>query len=170
MVHARRPIPRQADVPFHVGIVGEHFAVGIEGEVVRVAEAGRDNFDEAAVGVGAENRAAGRGHAGRVALRIFVARLNQVAFVGRRIGTVGIGLDVAASEIAAEHVDQAVGAKLHAVRSVLADQAAKLDDRLAVVGFAVAVGIGHAIEGAAFGTVARGEHASCRATECLECF
>ena len=53
------PVPRRAEVPFHVGVVDEHLAVGVEGEVVRIAVAGGPDFPCLAVTVGADDIAAG---------------------------------------------------------------------------------------------------------------
>ena len=38
MEGADRPVPRRAPVPFHVAVEAEQFAVGVEGDVVRVAQ------------------------------------------------------------------------------------------------------------------------------------
>src|SRR5690606_37362761 len=79
VVHAGGAVPGGAAVPFHVGVVGEQLALRAEGEVVGVTQTAGDRFDEAAVGVGAEDRAARRGNADGVAPRIFVLRQDEIA-------------------------------------------------------------------------------------------
>jgi len=49
---ARVAIPRQAHVPLHVAVVGEKLAVGVEVEVVGVAETGGEKLPFFAVGIG----------------------------------------------------------------------------------------------------------------------
>ena len=41
VVDARRPVPGRADVPFHVGVVREQFALAVERGVELVAETRR---------------------------------------------------------------------------------------------------------------------------------
>jgi hypothetical protein len=45
MINARRHIPRRADIPLHVGVEGEEFAVRVEGDVVMVAESERKELE-----------------------------------------------------------------------------------------------------------------------------
>src|SRR5437867_12739775 len=52
MVNARRSIPWQSPIPFHVAIEREHFAVRTEIEIVRVSEPGQDQFPFLAFGIG----------------------------------------------------------------------------------------------------------------------
>ena len=170
MVDARRAVPRKADVPLHVGIVGEHLAVVVEGEVVRVAETAGDHFDEAAGHVGAENRAAGRGDAGSVAVGIFVARLDEVAFVGvgKRAARIGLGVDL--REVADEDVEHTVGAEMHGVWPVLADVAAELDDRGDLIAAAVVVLVDDLVQRAAARAFADGVHAVAQRQDALDVF
>ena len=39
MVDARRPIPRRAFIPLHVGIIDKQFAVRMKGQAIRIAKA-----------------------------------------------------------------------------------------------------------------------------------
>ena len=55
MVDARRPIPRRPEIPLHVGVVDEHLAVGVEGEVVGIAIAAGPDFPLLAIGIGADD-------------------------------------------------------------------------------------------------------------------
>src|SRR6185437_13370462 len=70
VIYPRRPIPRHAPVPFHVAIEGEQFVVGVEGDVVGVAEDAEHDFEVLAVGVAAEDAAAGGHAAGGVAVAV----------------------------------------------------------------------------------------------------
>ena len=70
MVDARRHIPRRSQVPFHVGIVGEKLAIGVEGDVVLVAETTGDEFHTLALRVGFTNVSARREDALGVAVSI----------------------------------------------------------------------------------------------------
>ena len=49
LVDARRPIPRRADVPLHVAVVGEQIAERVEGDVVVIAKPGGDHLEAFAV-------------------------------------------------------------------------------------------------------------------------
>ena len=62
MIHAGRTVPRCADVPFHVGVIGKEFAIQIKRHVVRIAEAHGDQLKAFAVLVRAGDPTAG-GHA-----------------------------------------------------------------------------------------------------------
>src|SRR5205814_6094800 len=70
MVDAGGPVPGHAPVPLHVRVEREEFAVGVEGHVVGVAEAGQDQLPLLALGVGAEDVAAGGQDAGGVAVTV----------------------------------------------------------------------------------------------------
>ena len=50
--HPRGAIPRRAEVPLHVGVVGEQLAIGVERHVVLVAIARRENLPRLPLGVG----------------------------------------------------------------------------------------------------------------------
>jgi len=59
VVDAGGAIPGRAEVPLHVGIEGEEFAVLVEGGIEFIAEAGADHFDLPGIGIGLEDEAAG---------------------------------------------------------------------------------------------------------------
>ena len=59
VVDAGRAVPGSVEVPLHVGVVGEEFAVTVKIDVVLVAESGGDDFPGLAVGVGLADPAAG---------------------------------------------------------------------------------------------------------------
>ena len=85
MVDPRRSIPRGAEVPFHVGVVDEEFAIGVEGEVVGVAIAGTPHIPCLAGRVGAHHIATRGEFAGGVAIAIPHSRDHQVFIpVGRQ--------------------------------------------------------------------------------------
>ncbi len=60
VTNARRSIPRRAHVPFHVGVVGEQLALGVEGHVISVAVAAADHLPRLAFGIGLGDPAARR--------------------------------------------------------------------------------------------------------------
>ena len=69
MVDAGRSIPGRPHIEFGIGVVGEHFAVGIEGDAERIAQSGGDDFLLAGGGIEADEmslarRAGGRGSPG----------------------------------------------------------------------------------------------------------
>ena len=147
-----------ADVPFHVRVVGEQFAVAIEGVVVGIAEAADEQLDEAAVGVGANDRAAGAliPTAWPLASSIFGRDQLAVVVMMVRAGRRDRPFD---ERMIADHdVDQPVGAEHRRVRSMLAHAAFELDEHVNLLGLAIAVGIGEPIERGAGGSVADGEH------------
>ena len=78
MDRAGRAIPGHAHVPFHVRVIGEQLAVGVEGDVVAVAIAAADDFPGLAVGVGAGDPAAGGEDAAGVAVGVPLARQELV--------------------------------------------------------------------------------------------
>ena len=59
VVDAGGAIPGGAAIPLHVGVVGEHFPVGVEGHIVLVAESRGVEVPALAVGVSPGNPAAG---------------------------------------------------------------------------------------------------------------
>src|SRR5439155_21344563 len=78
VVDADRPVPRHAPVVFHVGVEAEQFAVGVEGDVVGVAESSEHQLPLLAVGIGAEDVAAGCHLAGGVAAGVGQAGKQEV--------------------------------------------------------------------------------------------
>ena len=68
------PIPRQTNVPFHVAVEAEEFAIGIEGGVELVAIAGGDESHVLAVVVEPPDRAAGSEDVGGVPVGVVEAR------------------------------------------------------------------------------------------------
>src|SRR5438045_866152 len=59
MVYTIGAVPRRADVPFHIRIESEHFAIAIESDIERVAKSSRNQLKGFALGVGAQNVAGG---------------------------------------------------------------------------------------------------------------
>jgi hypothetical protein len=74
----RRPIPRQTDVPLHVGVERQQLAFVVERDVVLVAEAAREELPVLAVAIDAADPAAGRRDADRVPVRIGALRQQHV--------------------------------------------------------------------------------------------
>ena len=113
MVDAGGAIPGGADVPFHVGVVGEEVASGIEGDVELVAEAVAEEFEVGAVGVHGADVTAGGEDAAGVAVGVPHAG-EEVVFgpEGGGAGAVDAGGEVGV--VAAVEVDAfAVGAEGH---------------------------------------------------------
>ena len=142
VVDARGSIPRFADVPLHVGVVGEQFVVAIERDIERVPQPGRDQLPLPAVRVGAGDPTL-RGQrvvheTGRDAGREVV-----LAPVERDSG----GIDLRQlGRVAADHVERlAVGREGDRVHSVLA-AALDLPKQLHFVETVVAVGVADAIK------------------------
>src|SRR5690606_30905346 len=138
VVDSRGPIPRRADVPFHIGVVSEEFAVRVERQIVGIAEPARELLDATAVDVGADNRRSRRGNAYRMSAGVFVSRLVEIAFVNDLVRTLRIRGSVDAGEVADHQVEQAIRTKLDPVRSVLAGRADEFHDWSDFVGRAVA--------------------------------
>ena len=78
MVHSRGAIPRRSKIPFHVGVVDEEFAVGVEGHVIGVAVARAPDLPGLPLGVGADDVAAGGEDADRMAAGVPHPRDEQV--------------------------------------------------------------------------------------------
>ena len=78
MHHARCTIPRSADIPFHVGVVSEQFAVWGKGEVVRITHTTRNQFPFVCIFVGAHDDGGRRVHSVRMPPRIPDARQQNV--------------------------------------------------------------------------------------------
>jgi hypothetical protein len=145
VIHARGAIPRAADVPLHVGVIGEEFALVVEGDVEFIAEAGAEELHVFAIGFHAANEAAGGEAAAGMAVRIPQAG-QDVVFVPNLGRTAGAEFLRQLGVIAAIEVDAfAVRAHDHAVQAVLA--AALHGDELGgLVVLIVAVGVLQAVE------------------------
>ena len=139
MIHARGAIPGRAQVPLHVGIASKHVALTVECEIVRIAQAADHQLDKAAAHIGANHRAGRCLEPRRVSPRIFVPRLNQVAFVVIMVRTGRINRLVNRRMISHDHVDQSVGTQPNGVRAVLAHLPLEFDNRLDLVDAAVTV-------------------------------
>ncbi len=134
MQHARGAIPGEPDVPFHVGIGRKQLAAPVEREAVGIAESTGEDLDDAAGRVGAKDPPARRLDAEAIAVRVFVARREQVAFVVMMVWAVRVFRLFGLRVIADEHVDHAVGTKLRHVRAVLAHLAREFDEKIDVLG------------------------------------
>ena len=149
VIHAGGAIPWAADVPLHVGIVGEELALIIEADIELVAEAVAEEFEAGAIGVHAANVAAGGEDAAGVAICIPQAREDVVFIpnfrrtaVGEAFGEFGV--------VAAVEVDAfAIGADDHAVQAVLAaaGHGVELGDLVVLI---VAIGVLEAVEAVVF--------------------
>ena len=142
-------IPRQAHVPLHVAVVGEKLAVGVEVEVVSVAETGGEQLPLFAIGIGAQDVAVGRlelVEKGRH--RVFDAREKIVLGVvlHRRVGREAID---GRRGIAVRDVEHLVRADDHAVRAVFAAAAGHFFEQLRLVEIAVAVRVAQPVDGLA---------------------
>ena len=142
VVDARRPIPGRADVPLHVGVVGEQLADAVEGDVEMVAQAHRDQLPLLAVG----------SHARDVALR----RVGVVHEAGRHarqqivfapVERHARRIHLRQRALVADHdIDRlAVGRQDERMQAVLA-AGLDLAEQLDLVELIVAVGVAHAID------------------------
>ena len=164
---SRRPIPGGAQVPFHVGVVGKEFAVGTEGDVIRVAKPARHEFHKTAISIGAKNRAAGGGDAHRVATGVFMPRLDQIAFVPVAIGTARPGTHTNAGVVAQNHVQEAIGPQPHGVRAVFTLRSADRHQVGDLFGHAVAVGVAEPVQPDALGPITDDKHACAQRQDAL---
>ena len=147
MVDAGGAIPRGVEVPLHVGVVSEHFTVGIEVDVVLVAEAGGDNFPLFSFGIGFANPSAGsfRTFHEAAAVNAWHERVFAPAFrdptgvVFRQLGLV-----------AADDVEGfAIGAGDDGVGAVLAAVFLKFAEEFDGVELVIAIGVFQTIKAAA---------------------
>ena len=177
MVDARRPIPRRPEIPLHVGVVDEHLAVGVEGEVVGIAVAAGPDFPLLAIGIGADDIAPRREDpdgmppgvpeardeeifvpVGRQPARGFGGKLDT-ALVGAdaterlRLGDIFHGERREGVVAADDEQLLAIGGEADGMGTVLAAplKGAELFDMIEDV---VAVGVGRPVEAAAGATVA----------------
>ena len=149
VVDAGGAIPGGADVPFHVGVVGEEVAGGVEGDVELVAEAVAEEFDVGAVRVHGADEAAGGEEAAGVAVGVPHAG-EEVVFgpEGGGAGAVDAGGELGV--VAAVEVDAfAIGAEGHGVEAVLT-AAVHGDEFFGFVVLVVGVGVGEAVEAVVF--------------------
>ncbi len=167
VVDPRRPVPGQRDVPLHVRVVREQLAVAIERTVVGVAKAPHEQLDEAAVGVGPHDRAAGRLDARGVAVGVFVLRRDQLAVVEMMVRAGGGQRRLDEGVVADDDVNEAVRAEHRRMRPMLAHAALELEERFDALGGAVVVGIGQPVEGRARGAIAHGEHVAVPSQDAL---
>ena len=145
MVHAGGAVPGGADVPLHVGVVGEEVACRIEGDVELVAEAVAEQLHVAAIGLHRGDEATGGQLAPGVAIGVPHARQEMILrpdlggpAATELVGEVGV--------VASVEVDPlAIRADGHGVQSVLAP-AAHGDELLDVVVLVIAVRILESVE------------------------
>ena len=150
VVDARGNVPRRTLVPFHVGVVGEEFAVLVEGDVELVAETESEELDGFALRVHAADVAAGGVFAFGVAASVPHAREEMIFIPADGAGFVQVGGKIGV--IAVGEVDGlAVGREREGVRAVLTAKALGLAEELDLVELIVAVGVAHAPDAAAIG-------------------
>ena len=77
MNDARRAIPGQAPVPFHIAIEREQLALGIEIEIVGIAKTGKHQLPFFTLGIGSQDVTAGSKDSHGVAARIPLAWQQQ---------------------------------------------------------------------------------------------
>ena len=132
VVEANGTIPRHAPVPFHVAIEGEQLAIGIERDVVGVAETAEHQLPGLALRIGADDVAAGRQNSGRVAVAVPLSRQQEILAIvaqrrARRDPVRHRGV------VAVHDVDLLVWAKGQAVRSMFAAAVEFLQEHNVVV-------------------------------------
>ncbi len=127
VVHPRRPVPGEPHVPLHVRVVGKQLAVAVEGVIVGVAKSAHEQLHEAAVGVGADDDAAGGLDARGVAVGVLVLGLEQLAVVEMMMRAGRCQLPFDERVVAEDDVDQAVGTEDRRVGPVLAHAAFELE-------------------------------------------
>jgi hypothetical protein len=115
-------------------------------------------FDEATVDVGPDNRSARRFDARGVAMRIFILRRQQIAFVNVVQRTRRLRGFVHLCVVAEDDVDQAVGTKRHGVRTVLRGIARELQQRIDRINMMISIGIADSIQPQPIGAFADRKH------------
>ena len=171
VAHPSGPIPGQAHVGLHVGIVGEDFAVGVQRHVVGIAKADGQQFPLLAVGIGGGDPSAGGHHADAEAAGIPLAGEQQVfvpirhdpaAAAGSHVGVplagagtaqplrrIGVDVDRQGREVAGDQIQPlAVGRDPRGVWAVVAGPL-KIGQFPYVVDLVVAVGVAQPIQRAA---------------------
>lgn len=146
VVHAGGAIPGGADVPLHVGVVAEELALGAEGDVELVAEAGAEELEVFAIGIHGADVAAGGEAAAGVAVGIPEAGQELILTPLPTGGAGGIEILGEVGVVAAVEEDAcAIGADGHGVEAVLATafHGVELVDLVELV---VAAGVGEAVE------------------------
>ena len=78
MDKARRSVPRRADVPFHIAVIGEEFAVRIECQVIVITKSAGKDRDCTGCWINAQHGAAGCNNPHRVSTRIPHALADEV--------------------------------------------------------------------------------------------
>ena len=81
MKHVNRAIPGSSPVPFHVAVKAKQFAIGVEGNIVRVALSGRKQFDILAVQIHSSDITTGRLRTCAKTVPIFHSRQRHVIAV-----------------------------------------------------------------------------------------
>ena len=177
MVDTRRPVPGGAEIPFHVGVVDKHLAVGIEGEVVGIAIATGPHLPRLSLRIGAHDIAARREDSHGMAVGVPQPRDEQI-FVpvgGQPAGSLrgqfhaALGGAHAAERLrfgdvfhlkrhlrvvaADDEQLRAIGGKLDVVWPMLAAPF-EFAEFLDAIERVIAVGVAHAIEAAARPAVA----------------
>lgn len=145
------PVPGEAPVAFHVAVEGEELAVGVEGDVVGIAEAGGEEFGFGAIWVHAEDEAARWLAAGSEPVPVVDGREGEVdaGIPEGRMGGEGFG-DV--NEVAVDDVE-VVAIGDDAMGSVFSLALPGEEGGAAVEGV-VLVGVLETVEGGAVGAAA----------------
>lgn len=144
VIDARGPIPRDADVELHVGIVGEQLALAVQRDVHGVAEARRNHLPVLTVRRNPANPAARRLESHRMSRRVGNDRVERVLLPHRRLH--GDGPLRHAGEVAAHQIQPlAVGGRDDGMRRVLVAHVEFLQQR-ELIELVVPVRVANAVE------------------------
>ncbi len=151
-----RPIPRQADVPFHIAVKREELALPVECEVIRIAKAGDDPFPGLSFVIAAQDLAPG-GHDARGMASSVVVMGKQLSLVGDVHRTVRVDRRPQVGMVAVAEIEPAVGAEFDRVGTVLAHAARALTDQRTVAVNPLGIGVREAVDAGPFGALTHNE-------------
>ena len=166
--NARRLIPGHAHVGLHVGVVREDFAIGIQGDVIGIAEADREDFPVFAIGIGGGDPTVRSQDAHGPAAGIPLARQEQIfvpvwrgaaftaglerdmpltlAHASHPLRRIGLDFDWQSGVITGNEIDPpAVGRQSQGMRAVVTE-ALQIFELCHLVELIVAVGISQTVE------------------------
>ena len=140
VLNSRGPVPRGSPVTFHVRIEAEEFTIGVEGDAIGVALAGREQSRVLTVPIETQHKAARSLAPGSESVDVLQSRHCQILGI---MGHRRVGRQIArhVREVTSHGIDPIVGPFYQRVRSVLTATARPTPEQLSGLIATITIGI-----------------------------